>query len=121
MKKKPLPAPLFDWQPPLARAADPETSHEAAADAKMSASRGRILVLRSLAQSPATDFELETRTGRQQTSIGKRRGECMAAGLVCVQLDQRLEVVRRPTPSGSMARVWELTAAGRAYLEEPAK
>ena len=101
---------LLDLTPPLARRSDPDTSHAAAKDAGLKASHGRQLVLRHLADSPLTDFELAARTGWQQTSIGKRRGECMAAGLVGAT------VLKRLTPSGSLARVWEITAAGREYL-----
>lgn len=107
---------LFEWQPPLARSTDPETSHEAAEDATMRASRGRLLVLEVLAKLGAkTDFELADSTGWQQTSIGKRRGECVAAGLVQVSIDGKGAVIKRQTPSGSLARVWEITPAGCAY------
>ena len=103
------------FQPPIARGSDPETSHEAAHDAEFHASEGRMKVLRYLKQcGPLTDFELAEFTGWQQTSIGKRRHECMMAGLVEV-LMQGEEVVKRPAPSGSSARVWKLTTAGEQY------
>lgn len=114
------PLDLLSWQPPLARRSDPETSFEAANDASFRASNGRMLVLKHLAVLPMTDFELATATGTQQTSIGKRRGECMNNGLVRVSLDHRGDVVKRKTPSGSLARVWELTEDGKTYLREAA-
>lgn len=104
----------MQFQEPLARGTDPQTSHDAAADAKLKASKGRLLVLNTLKErGPLTDFELAHYTGWQQTSIGKRRGECMAAGLV------EPEEVKRTTPSGSWARVWGLTQAGYRYLARP--
>jgi uncharacterized protein YdaL len=65
-----------------------------------------------LATHPAglTDFELAARSGLQQTSIGKRRGECMKAGLV------EAAPATRPAPSGSLAQVWRITDAGLAWL-----
>ena len=106
---KPLPA----WCKPAARASDPATSRAAAADAARSASAGRRLALETLRAHPKglTDFELAALTGWQQTSIGKRRGECVAAGLVEATAD------KRPAPSGSMATVWRLTGAGRLTAE----
>lgn len=99
----------FDFTKPTARASDPETSHEAAEDASFHASYGRRLVLQALSVRPMTDFELAELTGWQQTSIGKRRHECMEAGLVCVLKEGEDKVAKRPAPSGSMARVWRLT------------
>ena len=105
----------FNFQPPSARPSDPETSHEAAHDAEFHASKGRLLVLFYLNKyGPLTDFELARLTAWQQTSIGKRRHECMEAGLVEV-LRNGEDVVKRPAPSGSNARVWKLTDKGREY------
>lgn len=68
---------LLSWKPPAARATDPETSHTAAKNATLGASAGRLAVLRCLlTKGPLTDFELADVTHLQQTSIGKRRGEC---------------------------------------------
>lgn len=106
-------ADLFDYKPPLARRTDPETSHMAAADAVVGSNRGRLLVLFHLRKASMTDFELADATGWQQTSIGKRRGECAAAGLVEALRDGKGEPVRRNSPSGSLAQVWTLTVAGR--------
>lgn len=98
---------------PAARITDPVTSHEAAAIAHRGASHGRRLVLAALALRPMTDFELAAHTGWQQTSIGKRRGECVTAGLVEVLTDDKGNKVKRPSPSGSPALVWALTEKGR--------
>lgn len=104
---------------PRARRSDPVTSQAAAARAAVGASRGRLLVLQTLAKSgPLTDFELASRTGWQQTSIGKRRGECVDAGLVRVLTLRDGVKATRPSPSGSRALVWELTEAGLAKLTE---
>lgn len=93
----------------LARNTDPDTSHAAAVSqtpAKLSA--GRLLALRTLAEhGPLTDFELAEITGRQQTSVGKRRCELVRAGLAADTGQRRL------FPSGSPAIVWALTIEGR--------
>lgn len=102
------------FPPPMARQTDPDTSHAAAADATINASAGRLAALRVLYHRSSTDFELASATGWQQTSIGKRRGECVAAGLV-EKLMLNGAVVRRETPSGSMAIVWAITPKGRAF------
>lgn len=101
---------------PRTRLGDWSTSVAAAAGVK--ASPGRLLALRTLADHPAglTDFELAVLTGRQQTSIGKRRGELYDAGLVEAATEERGEIVKRPSPSGSLAIVWRITEAGKRYL-----
>lgn len=107
--------PLFDPDQPdqthlAARATDPDTSHAAAA--AVNGARDRERVLRALAEhGPMTDFELGDRIDRQQTSAGKRRHELQAVRLV------EYAGIKRPTPSGSTARVWRLTRAG-LYLAE---
>lgn len=91
------------WQRRAARATDPETSHQAAADAGTHARTNRAMALQLLRDHAdgLTDFELAALSGLQQTSIGKRRGELRDAGLV------RDSGRRRAAPSGSMAIVWE--------------
>ena len=65
-------------------------------------------------RGPLTDFEIADFTGWQQTSIGKRRGECAKAGLV---IDTGK---RRASPSGSSAIVWESRLrAVRSLLPTP--
>lgn len=103
---------------PMARRTDPKTSHDAAADATVTASAGRMAVLRALHNNgPLTDFELADRAGWQQTSIGKRRLECVDAGLVDKHtMVMSGEVIRRRTPSGSTAIVWTITEWGRKFF-----
>jgi hypothetical protein len=109
---------LMQWPGPASRDGDPMTSHLAATKAAKGASHGRMLVLLNLSVKPLTDFDLAAETGWQQTSIGKRRHECMMAGYVERALDGRGEEVRRPSPSGSPALVWQITQAGRDYYAE---
>lgn len=100
--------------PPGTRATDPVTSHEAEARVRPHASTGRRAVLSALAlYGPLTDFELAERTGWQQTSIGKRRGECVALGYVEAFTAPDGTKCKRPSPSGSPAIVWAITAKGR--------
>ncbi len=106
----------LDFSRPAARVSDPCTSHAAAQDAKVHASRARILVLEHLTRGPLTDFELADRTGWQQTSIGKRRGECVEAGWVEVNIVDGVKV-KRLTPSGSLALTWRITADGLTALK----
>ena len=106
------PADLPIWFPPhpTARASDPGTSHAAAATASLRAATDRALVLRIHQQwtSGLTDFELAELAGRQQTSLGVRRGDLRKAGLI------RDSGLKRPAPSGSPATVWVITDEGRA-------
>ena len=97
---------------PLARNSDPVTSHQAAADAAWHVRADRRHVLEIHADHPGglTDFELAAICDRQQTSVGKRRGELRDAGLI-----EQTEW-RRAAPSGSMAIVWRITQAGLNLL-----
>lgn len=91
---------------PVARATDPDTSHQAAEDALPRAQRHRDLALtalRSAGDRGLTDFELADLTGVAQTSIGVRRHELVKLGLVAKTDD------RRPAPSGSASIVWRAT------------
>lgn len=102
-----------------ARRTDPETSHEAREDAAPHASRGRRLVLiMLLLHGGLTDYELAELTGWQQNSIGKRRGELMAGGLVRASRREDGSLVKRPAPSGSKCIVWEITEKGRTWTPE---
>lgn len=103
---------------PKTRTRDWVTSVEAAAGVRQSA--GRLLALRTLAANPSglTDFELADLTDRQQTSIGKRRGELFKFGLVEVALDVHGQPIKRPAPSGSLALVWRVTQAGMDFLKQ---
>ena len=87
---------------PTARHTDPTTSHQAAATARTHTESDRELVLRLLRQhGPLTDFEIAAFAGRQQTSLGVRRGDLCKVGLV------RYAGFTRPAPSGAAARVWQ--------------
>jgi hypothetical protein len=100
------------------RITDPSTSREAAEKVAPKASKGRMKVMGALLDRALTDFEIAAAIGSIQTSSGKRRGECRDAGWVQVALDGRGEEVKRQSPNGSAALVWELTEAGRkAYAE----
>lgn len=92
---------------PARRPTDPDTSRT---PTQPRLSAGRLLALDALARHSAglTDFELAEITGKPQTSIGKRRGELVAAGLVVATLE------RRPSPTGSPAIVWRITPLGVA-------
>jgi len=107
-----------EFPDPQARKEDPETSHDAANDAKRFSKGNRLLALNALNDHGAlTDFELAHVTGLQQNSIGKRRGECCAVGFV-EKREEFGEVVKRPAPSGSNAIVWAITEKGKAFLRQ---
>ena len=96
---------------PVARSTDPHTSHEAARRMRPRAGthRGRTLAAYDTARDGGlTDFELSDLTGIQVSSIGVRRGELTRAGL----LEDSGRT--RPSPAGSPAIVWVITANGRA-------
>lgn len=108
----------IDFDAPAFRPSGRETSEAAAKDSGFKASVNRILAMRMLwIHGGLTDFELAEKTGLQQTSIGKRRGECAAAGLVGVVTDGEGNNLKRPAPSGSAALVWQLTADGLRYMK----
>lgn len=91
------------------RHADPDTSRAAAAMVSPHVSHGRQVVLNLLGlHGSLTDFQLADYSGWQQTSIGKRRGELVALGLVQATPE------RRPTPSGARAIVWTLAKKEQA-------
>lgn len=97
---------------PAARNTDPETSHAAASEHPDIRDNDRRLVLITHAAHPngLTDFELAALLRRQQTSLGKRRGELRDMGLI-----EQTEL-RRPAPSGSSAIVWRITATGMGIV-----
>jgi hypothetical protein len=99
---------------PLARRTDPETSHGAADRMAPLARADRVKVLLAHYGRPCglTDFELAASLERQQTSVGKRRGELRDAGYI------EATEIRRPAPSGSAAIVWRITEAGMAAVRE---
>lgn len=94
------------------RASDPSTSRRAAADNFPHRGTDRWLALETFTHwADLTDFELADLTFKQQTSIGKRRKELERLGFI------EWAGTERPAPSGSMARVWRLTAEGFAYWQ----
>ena len=96
------------FTPPTVRNTDPETSHRAAermANA-LNTDRRHVLVSHSHHPNGLTDFELAKLCDRQQTSVGKRRGELCDVGLI------EQTQLRRPAPSGSPAIVWRITTRG---------
>ena len=109
---------LDDWMDsqPRTRGTDWSTSIDAANSLR--ATSDRLLALRTLVDHPAglTDFELAAMTRKQQTSIGKRRGELTRAGLVEVALNENGKPVKRHAPSGALALVWRPTVAAIEYL-----
>jgi len=107
---------LFDFVDPrtTVRPSDPETSHAAAHSCLNMRTIDRMAVLRAHSDHPKglTDFELAALMRRQQTSVGKRRGELRDRGLI------EATEVRRPSPSGSSAIVWKITSEGQTLLDE---
>jgi hypothetical protein len=72
-------------------------------------SRNKWLALNALVEAGTnglTDFELEARVGVKQTSIGKRRGDLVKAGLV------EATGLFRPSDTGTASGVWCSTPAG---------
>lgn len=106
---------------PLRATAAPEDGDtaQAAADSQTPErlTRDRRLALVELAKAypyGLTDFELASRTGRKQTSIGKRRWELVDAGMA-IDTDER-----RPSDTGAMAKVWAITTFGLQQLQQGA-
>ena len=112
---------------PLARLTDPETSHQAAADAAAHSATDREMALiahyrhRELG---LTDFELAELIYRQPTSAGGRRCDLMKPSRKHVPepwVEAHVTVsgakVKRPTPSGSAAQVWRINEAGMKAAE----
>lgn len=110
-------ADLFDgvtFGEPLARRTDPETSHKAAKRMIPRAGTDRMAVLLELYKRRAglTDYDLARLLGRQQNSMGKRRGELRDAGFV------EPTEHRRPAPTGSPTIVWRITKAGIRFVDD---
>ena len=92
----------------MARRSDPIPSHLAARDAnrRINADHRLVLLTHADYRNGLTDFELAHLCDRQQTSLGKRRGELRNAGFIEATPE------KRPAPSGSAAIVWRITFAG---------
>lgn len=100
---------------PVARRSDPGTSHQAAERVMPIAGTDRMNVLIAHwhnRMTGLTDFELAHHLNRQQTSVGKRRGELRDAGMIAPTLD------KRSAPSGSPALVWKITQKGIEFLTQ---
>ena len=89
-----------------ARITDPDTSHEAAQLPRRNGQEVALLAHYHRIRRGLTDFELAEFTDTIQTSIGKRRHELMLAGYI------EGTDLRRPSPSGSPAKVWRITPEG---------
>jgi hypothetical protein len=99
---------------PGARLTDPDTSHKAANEHQLIRRRDRAAVLHVHAAHPRglTDFELADIMNRQQTSVGKRRGELRDMNMIIETPE------RRAAPSGSSAIVWQITEYGVAMARQ---
>jgi hypothetical protein len=102
--------------PALAAPEDGDTAQMAAdSQTPERLTRDRRLALVELAKAyphGLTDFELAARTGRKQTSIGKRRWELVDAGMA-IDTDER-----RPSDTGALAKVWAITTFGLEQLQQ---
>jgi predicted transcriptional regulator len=95
---------IFD--PPRARRADPDTSHQAAEQVAEFACAHYSLIWAAL-RAPFTIYELAERTGLTHVQCARRLPEMEALGHVVVTEE------RRPGPSGRMCRVWERSCGSR--------
>lgn len=96
-----------DTIPQAWRNTDPDTSRAAAPTSeRVRADQALVLTTHEFHRGGLTDFELADLLGRQQTSVGKRRGELRDLGLI------EDAGKTRPAPSGASATVWRITAAG---------
>lgn len=103
--------------PAGARSTDPDTSHIAAAMPRDIAGNHRLVLQLLADHGPMTDWDLSQQAARRginivPTSIGKRRQELTTVGYVCNSGR------RRQTGTGATAICWQITAAGRAELEQ---
>lgn len=102
---------MTDFDFPMVRNDDPETSHAAAAKVRPHIGKGMLTALKALATVPdATDHELMDLTGRQHNSIGKRRLDCQRMGWI------EFTGTTRPGHTDTDMMVWRITPAGREYL-----
>jgi len=95
----------------LVRNSDPIQSHDAADRARRFAPTHRQIILAALRQhGPRTAHELEHITGLSVVQIDRRMHELVKAGEVRAHVDLLGQAVKRGTPSGGIAQVWEATA-----------
>lgn len=99
---------VFD-EPPGSRTGDHQTSVHAK---KFNLNADRVKVLRAYADQftrlppGLTDYELADRLGKQQNSVGKRRGELRDFGYIEETQDKRLSPTKTP------CIVWVITPLG---------
>lgn len=92
----------------LARSTDPIQSHDAADRAAKFAPSHRDRILAALKQhGPRTAHELERITGLTVVQIDRRMHELVKCGEARAHVDLLGLSVRRGTPSGGIAQVWE--------------
>lgn len=78
----PLFAPVYGSPATLARATDPETSHEAGKRSRSFAGDHRSRILAALAAGPAGQSEIAVRTGLTVAQVSKRLGELRRDGAI---------------------------------------
>jgi len=89
-------------RPPLARASDPPTSHEAAAGAARFASGHHRQILDALVDGPASKTQLARRTGIDGVAVARRISELLDHGKVVVVSNDGV------SPTGKRERVYAL-------------
>lgn len=101
---------------PTCRATDGGAARDAALAAVPRADNDRGLVLAAHFARPEgmTDHEMAQAVGREQVSVGVRRGELTKTGLIAPLLDAEGRQVRRAKLPGSTVKagVWCITEAG---------
>ncbi len=105
--------PQFDL--PLARNTDPDTSHGAAASMRGVAGMQRKRIMQFLAQHNPADYnagEIDVELGWPVSTAGRRMGELRRAGLVC-------KIEKRGTPvGGRLAYTYVITHEGVLWVLE---
>lgn len=93
----------------LARNSDPIQSHDAADRARQFAPSHRERILSALKKhGPRTAHELERITGLSVVQIDRRMHELVKAREARAHVDLFEQPVKRGTPSGGLAQVWEV-------------
>lgn len=101
----------------MVRSTDPDTSQGAAVIALHHAADDRQRALDELAAvypGGLTDFDLARLTNRKQTSIGKRRGELVAAGWAERARADDGTTLQGTSDTGAPCALWRLTDYGKA-------
>lgn len=92
----------------LARAENPDTSHQAAARVREFAGQHHSMILGVLCEHPdgMTVHEVAAYCRLTAHEVGKRVAELERAQRITTVLAESGQPVTRPTPSGRQARVW---------------